>query len=212
MIRRPPRSTRTDTLFPYTTLFRSVRGDLHELQGLRAEEAATFSGQTEPRKFVDVVADVMARRMETDAGIIVMGEDVHRLKGGTNGATRGLSERFPDRVLGTPISENAFAGLGGGLAMDGRYKPVVEFMYPDFMWVAADQVFNQIGKARHMFGGGFEVPLVLRTKVAMGTGYGSQHSMDPAGIFATSPGWRIVAASTPFDYVGLMNEIGRAHV
>src|SRR3546814_5897941 len=69
----------------------------------------------------------------------------------------------------------------------------------------ADQVFNQIGKARHMFGGGFEVPLVLRTKVAMGTGYGSQHSMDPAGIFATSPGWRIVAASTPFDYVGLMN-------
>jgi len=89
--------------------------------------------------------------------------------------------------------------------MDGRYKPVIEFMYPDFMWVAADQVFNQIGKARHMFGGGFEVPLVLRTKVAMGTGYGSQHSMDPAGIFATAPGWRIVAASTPFDYVGLMN-------
>jgi len=83
--------------------------------------------------------------------------------------------------------------------------PVVEFMYPDFMWVAADQVFNQIGKARHMFGGDGEVPLVLRTKVAMGTGYGSQHSMDPAGIFATAPGWRIVAASTPYDYVGLMN-------
>jgi 2-oxoisovalerate dehydrogenase E1 component len=91
------------------------------------------------------------------------------------------------------------------MAMDGRFKPVVEFMYPDFMWVAADQVFNQIGKARHMFGGDIEVPLVLRTKVAMGTGYGSQHSMDPAGIFATSPGWRIVAPSTPFDYVGLMN-------
>jgi 2-oxoisovalerate dehydrogenase E1 component len=56
-----------------------------------------------------------------------------------------------------------------------------------------------------MFGGDIEVPFVLRTKVAMGTGYGSQHSMDPAGIFATSPGWRIVAASTPFDYIGLMN-------
>ena len=49
------------------------------------------------------------------------------------------------------------------------------------------------------------MPLVLRTKVAMGTGYGSQHSMDPAGVFATWPGWRIVAPSTPFDYVGLMN-------
>jgi len=187
--------------------FRDVglRGDLSELDGLRSEEAASFSGETAPRKFIDVIADVMARRMETDERIVVMGEDVHRLKGGTNGATRGLPERFPDRILGTPISENAFVGLGGGMAMDGRFRPVVEFMYPDFMWVAADQVFNQIGKARHMFGGGFEVPLVLRTKVAMGSGYGSQHSMDPAGIFATSPGWRIVAASTPFDYVGLMN-------
>jgi 2-oxoisovalerate dehydrogenase E1 component len=82
---------------------------------------------------------------------------------------------------------------------------MVEFMYPDFMWVAADQVFNQIGKARHMFGGTSAMPLVLRTKVAMGTGYGSQHSMDPAGIFATAPGWRIVAPSTAFDYIGLMN-------
>jgi 2-oxoisovalerate dehydrogenase E1 component len=82
---------------------------------------------------------------------------------------------------------------------------VVELMYADFMWVAADQLFNQIGKARHMFGGDRGVPLVLRAKVAMGTGYGSQHSMDPAGIFATAPGWRIVAPTTPFDYVGLMN-------
>ncbi len=91
------------------------------------------------------------------------------------------------------------------MALDGRFRPVVEFMYPDFLWVAADQVFNQIGKARHMFGGENGVPLVLRTKVAMGSGYGSQHLMDPAGIFATAPGWRIVAPSNPFDYVGLMN-------
>ncbi len=187
--------------------FRDVglRGDLSELQGMRAEEESSFSGKLEQRKFIDVVADVMTRRMETDGSIVVMGEDVHRLKGGTNGATRGLRDRFPERVLGTPISENAFVGMGGGMAMDGRFKPVIEFMYPDFMWVAADQVFNQIGKARHMFGGGFEMPLVLRTKIAKGTGYGSQHSMDPVGIFATSPGWRIAAASTPFDYVGLMN-------
>jgi 2-oxoisovalerate dehydrogenase E1 component len=182
-----------------------VRGDRSELNGARTEEQDSFGGKLDTRKFIDVVADVMDRRMATDERVIVMGEDVHRLKGGTNGATRGLKDKYPQRTLGTPISENAFVGLGGGMAMDGRFKPVVEFMYPDFMWVAADQVFNQIGKARHMFGGGIDVPLVLRTKVAMGTGYGSQHSMDPAGIFATSPGWRIVAPSTPFDYVGLMN-------
>ncbi|MGE5722978.1 MAG: transketolase C-terminal domain-containing protein, partial [Sphingomonadales bacterium] len=182
-----------------------IRGDLSELADARMVEMEDFQGDLTEARFVDVVADVMDRRMAEDDRIVIMGEDVHRLKGGTNGATRGLSAAYPDRVLGTPISENAFVGLAGGVAMDGRYVPVVEFMYPDFMWVAADQVFNQIAKARHMFGGDSEMPLVLRTKVAMGTGYGSQHSMDPAGIFATSVGWRIVAPSTPYDYVGLMN-------
>lgn len=183
-----------------------VRGDASELAALPTLEPTAYEGQWRELKFVDAVAAVMDRRMETDDRIVVMGEDVHRLNGGTNGATKGLAKKYgPDRVLGTPISENAFTGLGGGLALDGRFRPVVEFMYPDFMWVAADQVFNQIGKARHMFGGDNPVPLVLRTKVAMGSGYGSQHLMDPAGIFATSPGWRIVAPSSAADYVGLMN-------
>jgi 2-oxoisovalerate dehydrogenase E1 component len=188
-----------------------IRGDGSELTELRVAEPTAHTGGWTDIKFVDAVAGVMDRRMEQDPRIVVMGEDVHRLSGGTNGATKGLFAKYGEgtpgdgRVLGTPISENAFTGLGGGLALDGRFRPVVEFMYPDFMWVAADQVFNQIGKARHMFGGDNPVPLVLRTKVAMGSGYGSQHLMDPAGIFATAPGWRIVAASSAADYVGLMN-------
>ena len=182
-----------------------VRGDTRELHSARKAELATFSGEKTEVRFVDAVAAVMDRRMEQDSRIVVLGEDIHKLKGGTNGATKGLPDKYPGRVLGTPISENAFAGLGGGMALDGRFRPVVEFMYPDFLWVAADQVFNQIGKARHMFGGKSNVPLVLRTKIAMGSGYGSQHLMDPAGIFVTAPGWRIVAASNPFDYIGLMN-------
>jgi len=181
-----------------------LRGDASELEGRPAPPPAGSSA-TQDMKFVEAVAGVMGHRMQQDDRIVVLGEDVHRLSGGTNGATKGLAERFPGRVLGTPISENAFAGLAGGMAMDGRYRPVVEFMYPDFTWVAADQVFNQIGKARHMFGGDHAMPLVLRTKVAMGSGYGSQHLMDPAGIFATSPGWRIVAPSCAEDYIGLMN-------
>jgi len=186
-----------------------IRGDLAEIADgtpwARTAEEATFGGEVKRGKFIDAVWRVMDRRMAADDRIVVLGEDVHKLNGGTNGATRGLAARFPGRVLGTPISENAFAGLGGGMALDGRFRPVVEFMYPDFLWVAADQVFNQIGKARHMFGGKNPVPLVLRTKVALGTGYGSQHLMDPAGIFATSPGWRVMAPATPFDYIGMMN-------
>jgi 2-oxoisovalerate dehydrogenase E1 component len=182
-----------------------VRGDLSEFDGVETVDSGAFAGAVEPRKFVDVIAQTLGRRLEDDERVVVLGEDIHRLNGGTNGATRGLAAEYPDRVLGTPISENAFAGLGGGVALDGRFRPIVEFMYADFMWVAADQLFNQIGKARHMFGGDGNVPFVLRSKVAIGTGYGSQHSMDPTGIFATSAGWRIVAPSTPFDYVGLMN-------
>jgi 2-oxoisovalerate dehydrogenase E1 component len=182
-----------------------LRGDASELADARILEPIGSDVTMTPIKFVDAVAAVMGRRMEEDDRIVVMGEDVHRLSGGTNGATKNLAKEFPDRILGTPISENAFVGLAGGMALDTRFVPVVEFMYPDFMWVAADQVFNQIGKARHMFGGVNPVPLVLRTKIAMGSGYGSQHLMDPAGIFSTSPGWRIVAPSTAADYVGLMN-------
>jgi 2-oxoisovalerate dehydrogenase E1 component len=182
-----------------------VRGDLSEFAGVRTADFGTFTGAVDETTFIDAVAAVMRRRMDTDDRIVVLGEDVHRLNGGTNGATKGLKDAYPDRVLGTPISENAFTGLAGGIALDGRFRPVVEFMYADFMWVAADQLFNQIGKARHMFGGDGPVPLVLRSKVATGTGYGSQHSMDPAGVFASAVGWRIVAPSTPFDYVGLMN-------
>jgi 2-oxoisovalerate dehydrogenase E1 component len=183
-----------------------LRGDASELEGLDHDEPAADSGEWRDVKFVDAIAETLGRRMEQDDRIVVLGEDVQHLGGGTNGATKGLVERFgPERVVGTPISENGFFGAATGLATDGRYRPVVEFMYADFMWVAADQVFNQAGKIRHMFGDNNTVPLVLRTKVAMGSGYGQQHLMDPAGIFATQPGWRIVAASNAVDYAGLMN-------
>jgi 2-oxoisovalerate dehydrogenase E1 component len=182
-----------------------LRGDASEFDGARFEELETATGKTQEVKFIDVVSRVMDRRMETDERIFVLGEDIHKLRGGTSGATRGLAEKYPDRIIGTPISEQGFSGLAGGVAMEGTYRPVVEFMYADFTLVAADQVFNQIAKARHMFGGETRMPLVARTKVALGDGYGSQHSMDPAGLYAMWPGWRIVAPSTPFDYVGLMN-------
>ena len=182
-----------------------LRGDLTEFEGVRFEEQNTFKGPQQDIKYIDAVASVMARRMETDERIFVIGEDIHRMRGGTNGATKGLVESFPDRVIPTPIAENGFSGMAGGVAIEGSYRPVVELMYPDFALVAADQLFNQIGKARHMFGGDANMPVVIRTKIALGTGYGSQHSMDPAGLYALWPGWRIVAPSTPFDYIGLMN-------
>ena len=199
------RTVLTD-LWPSTDfLDQGLRGDLSEFDGVEFVERETFNGEIKDVKFIDAIARNMVRRFETDERLFVMGEDVHKLRGGTNGATRGIPERWPDRCVPTPIAEHGFSGLCGGVALTGNYRPVVEIMYPDFALVAADALFNQIAKARHMYGGETPIPLVLRTKIALGSGYGSQHSMDPAGLYAMWPGWRIVAPSNPFDYVGLMN-------
>jgi 2-oxoisovalerate dehydrogenase E1 component len=182
-----------------------VRGDLSELAASPQREAADFTPcATREMKFIDVISGTMLRNMGRDGSIVVLGEDVHRLRGGTAGATKGIFEKYADRLIGTPICENGFVGLALGAAMNGL-RPVVEIMYPDFCLVAADQLFNQISKVRHMFGGGFALPLVVRSRVSAGAGYGSQHSMDASGLFALYPGWRIVAPSSPFDYIGLMN-------
>jgi len=182
-----------------------IRGDLSELSGERFRELSDYSpDQLAPVKFAAAMSDVLARNMERDPRIVIMGEDVHRLRGGVSGATRGALERWPERVLAMPIAENGFTGVALGAALNGL-RPVVEIMFGDFCLVAADQLFNQCAKVRHMFGGNFPVPVVIRVRVSSATGYGSQHSGDPSGIFALYPGWRIVAPTTPFDYIGLMN-------
>ena len=182
-----------------------IRGDLSELAGETVLELSDQDpANLEERRFVEVMSQAMLRNMKRCEDIFIIGEDVHRLRGGTAGATKDIGEHFPDRLVGAPICENGFTGLALGAALNGM-RPVVEIMYPDFSLVAADQLFNQIAKVRHMFGGQFPVPIVVRSRVSAGTGYGSQHSMDASGLFAQYSGWRIVAPSTPYDYIGLLN-------
>jgi 2-oxoisovalerate dehydrogenase E1 component len=182
-----------------------IRGDLSELDAIpRLEVEDVAPAAMREMKFVDAIPFATLWNMQRDSRVFVLGEDVQHLRGGTAGATKGVQEQFPERLVGTPIAENGFTGLAIGAALNGL-RPIVEIMYPDFCLVAADQLFNQAAKARHMFGGNFPVPLVVRSRVSAGTGYGSQHSMDAAGLFGLYPGWRIVTPSTPFDYIGLMN-------
>lgn len=186
-----------------------IRGDLSELAGARRMEPEDVDpAAAREMTFIEAVAAAQFRAMERDETVIVLGEDVHRLKGGTVGATKGIGAAFPERLIGTPIAENGFCGMGLGAAVNGL-RPIVEIMYADFCLVAADQLFNQAAKVRHMFGGSHRAPLILRARVAAGGGYGSQHSMDPSGVFALWPGWRIVAPTTAFDYVGLFNSAVR---
>jgi 2-oxoisovalerate dehydrogenase E1 component len=157
-----------------------------------------------PVTYVEAIAAVTLRNMERDDRVVVMGEEVANLRGGVYQACKGIKEVFPDRLINTPISETGFVGIAGGAASVGL-KPVVEIMFPDFALMAGDQLFNQIGKLRHMYGGRVDFPIVLRTRVGIGFGYGGQHSMNPAGLFALHAGWRILAPSNAFDYVGLFN-------
>jgi 2-oxoisovalerate dehydrogenase E1 component len=121
---------------------------------------------------ISCIPAAMRRAMEEDSCIFILGEDVANMGGGTVSVTKGLIEAFPKRVVNTPISENGFCGLAAGAAMGGL-RPVVELMYSDFVLNAADQLFNQTAKLRHLFGGQHAMPLVLRCRVPGPEGYGS---------------------------------------
>ena len=182
--------------------------------GFRGGGNATGSGgrnggATRSLVYSDAIAAVTGRWLERDPRAIVFGEEVANLGGGAYGATKGLPQRFPGRVVNTPISEGGFAGLGFGAAQLGM-RVVVEIMFADFALVAADQLFNQISKGRHMYGNTTEVPLVVRTRIGTGLGYGAQHSMDPVGLYGLFPGFRIIAPATSYDYVGLFNSAMRS--
>jgi 2-oxoisovalerate dehydrogenase E1 component len=135
-----------------------------------------------------------------DPRVFLAGIDV----GGGNvfGLTRGLAERFPGRVLDTPISETAIMGLGVGAAMAGL-RPVVELMYLDFLGTCLDQLMNQAAKLRFMTGGAVSVPMVVRTQFASGRSSGSQHSQSLEALLAHLPGLTVVMPGTPEDAYGL---------
>jgi 2-oxoisovalerate dehydrogenase E1 component len=160
-------------------------------------------------KFSDAIAAVTGRWMERDPLVFVCGEEVANMGGGAYGATKGLPRRFPDRVRNTPISEAGFSGLACGAALNGM-RPVVEIMFSSFVLVAADQLLNQIGQLGHIYGAHADVPVIVRTRIATGLGYGAQHSLDPSALFTLFPGYRVVCPTTSFDYIGLFNAAMRS--
>jgi len=185
------------------TIYKGVPDGKDNFEGIRFSEREYFK-EFSRFTFVNVISKVIAKNMEKDDSVIVLGEEVANLGGGAYNATRFPLKQFPERVINTPISEAGFTGMAFGLSMCGL-KPVVEIMFPDFALVAADQLFNQIARLRYLYGGEMKIHLVVRTRIATGLGYGAQHSSDLVGLFAMFRGWRIVAPSNPFDYVGLFN-------
>src|SRR5262249_11219955 len=116
--------------------------------------------------------------------------------------TPGLIERFPGRVIDTPISELAFTGAAFGAAVRGL-RPVVEIMFGDFLWLVTDTLVNQASKYWYLSNGQASVPLTIRTAVGAGGRFGACHSQTPTGAFLGEPGLKLVCPATPGDAYAL---------
>jgi len=152
----------------------------------------------------EALREAIAEEMERDERVFCLGEDIG-VPGGWGGAftvTLGLEERFPDRILDTPISELGFFGASVGAALVGM-RPIVDVQYGDFLFVAMDQIVSNAASMRYMSGGRVKVPMVMRAPVGA-TGRGSQHAHNMERFFTGVPGIKVVAPSNAYDAKGLL--------
>lgn len=147
--------------------------------------------------------EALSEEMERDPTIFVVGEGIGK-RGGNFNTTTGLYERFgPLRLRDTPISERGFVGLCAGAAMSGT-RPVVDFMFIDFILDAMGELINQVAKMQYMSSGRLKMPLLLRGCYGVGNSAATHHSGSYYSIFAHLPGFRVVVPTTPYDAKGLL--------
>jgi pyruvate/2-oxoglutarate/acetoin dehydrogenase E1 component len=138
-----------------------------------------------------------------DARVFLMGEDVGKY-GGSYAVSKGLLGEFgPERIRDTPLSESTFVGAGIGAALGGM-RPIVEVMTVNFSLLALDQIVNNAATIRHMSGGQFSIPLVIRMATGAGRQLAAQHAHSLEGWYAHIPGIRIVAPATLEDARGML--------
>jgi pyruvate dehydrogenase E1 component beta subunit len=141
--------------------------------------------------------------LAADPRVFLMGEDVGKY-GGTYAVSKGFLEEFgPERIRDTPLSELAFVGAGIGAALGGM-RPIVEVMTVNFSLLALDQIVNTAALYRHMSGGQFSVPLVLRMATGAGRQLAAQHSHSLENWYAHVPGIKVVAPATVDDARGML--------
>jgi len=149
------------------------------------------------------VHDAIREALRDDPRVMLMGEDIGRY-GGTYAASKGLLDEFgPERVRDTPLSELGFVGMGIGAALNGL-RPIVEIMTVNFSLLALDQIVNTASALRHMSGGQFSVPLVIRMATGAGRQLAAQHSHSLEGWYAHIPGIKVLAPSTVADAYGML--------
>ena len=153
--------------------------------------------------YAQALTEAIKEEMERDERVFCIGEDIGP-HGGAFQVTRDLFKIFgKKRIRNTPISELGFTGLAVGAAMKGL-RPVVEYMYIDFTYLAMDQIANQAAKLGYMTGGSIKVPIVFRTQGGAGRGNAAQHSQSLEALFYHIPGLKVIMPSSPYDAKGLL--------
>ena len=149
-------------------------------------------------KFVTSINNALDRLLLENKNIVFYGEDLADPYGGAFKVSKGLSTKYPDRVLSTPISEAAMIGIAGGMAVGG-VRPVVEIMFGDFMMLGADQLLNHLVKYEGMYDGKVEVPVTIRVSMGGRRGYGPTHSQSLEPLLASIPQLKVYSPTCYHD-------------
>lgn len=153
--------------------------------------------------FTAAAREGLAEEMERDPSIFVVGEGIG-VRGGNFGTTVGLYEKYGGmRLNDTPIAERGFVGMCCGAAMTGS-RPIVDFMFADFILDAMGELLNQIAKIQYMSSGRLKMPIVLRGCIGIGNSAATHHSGSYYAIYTHIPGFRVVVPSNPYDAKGLL--------
>jgi 2-oxoisovalerate dehydrogenase E1 component len=171
----------------------------------QAAPPATTPPSAAPREitFMKATHEALAEEMARNPTIFVFGEGIGK-RGGNFKTTEGLYDKYgPERLCDTPISERGFVGLAGGAAMTGT-RPVVDFMFTDFILDATGEILNQIAKMQYMSSGRIKMPILLRGCIGIGHSAATHHSGNYYPLYGHFPGLRVVVPSTPYDAKGLL--------
>ncbi len=156
-----------------------------------------------PLSFVAATLEALEHAMEADPTIFIMGEGIG-VRGGNFMTTHGLYAKFgPERLCDTPICERGFVGLACGAGMTGT-RPVIDFMFIDFINDSFGEIVNQIAKMQYMSSGRLKMPVLLRGCGGVGHSAATHHSGMYHSIYSHIPGLRVIVPSTPYDAKGLM--------